>query len=65
MFNLEALKFVNEVEKECEPIFAKLEDISLNLQCYRIVYQGVPYDIKDYDDFMMKHKTVKILGVSY
>lgn len=45
--------------------FAKLEDISLNLQCYRIVYQGVPYDIKDYDDFMMKHKTVKILGVSY
>lgn len=32
MFNLEALKFVNEVEKECEPIFAKLEDICLHNQ---------------------------------
>lgn len=45
--------------------FADLEDISLNLQSYRIVYQGVHYNIEDYDDFMMKHKTVKILGVSY
>lgn len=45
--------------------FADLEDISLNLQSYRIVYQGVPYNIEDYDDFMLKHKTVKILGVSY
>ncbi len=32
MFNLEALKFVNEVEKECEPIFAKLEEICLHNQ---------------------------------
>lgn len=45
--------------------FTKLEDISLNLQDYRIVYQGVPYNIEDYDDFMLKHKTVKLLGVSY
>lgn len=45
--------------------FADLEDISLNLQSYRIVYQGVPYNIEDYDDFMLKHKTVKLLGVSY
>ena len=45
--------------------FAKLEDISLNLQLYRIVYRGVPYNIEDYDDFMLKHKTVKLLGVSY
>lgn len=45
--------------------FADLEDISLNLQSYRIVYQGVPYNIEDYDDYMLKHKTVKILGVSY
>ena len=44
--------------------FKDLEDISFNLQCYRIIYQGVPYDIKDYDDFMLKHKTVKLLGVS-
>lgn len=45
--------------------FADLEDISLNLQSYRIVYQGVPYNIVDYDDYMLTHKTVKILGVSY
>lgn len=45
--------------------FADLEDISFNLQSYRIVYQGVPYNIVDYDDFMLQHKTVKIMGVSY
>ena len=45
--------------------FGGIEDISLNLQSYRVVYQGVPYNIEDYDDYMMTHKTVKILGVSY
>jgi SPP1 family predicted phage head-tail adaptor len=45
--------------------FKALEDLSLNIQSYRIVYQGVPYDIKDFDDYMLQHKTVKILGVSY
>jgi len=45
--------------------FADLEDISLNLQSYRVLYQGIPYNIKDYDDYMLNHKTVKILGVSY
>jgi SPP1 family predicted phage head-tail adaptor len=45
--------------------FADLEDISLNLQMYRILYRSVPYDIRDYDDFMLQHKTVKLLGVSY
>ena len=45
--------------------FAALEDIALNIQSYRILCQGVPYDIKDFDDYMLRHKTVKILGVSY
>lgn len=45
--------------------FAALEDISANLQSYRIVYLGVPYNIVDYDDYMMAHKSVKLLGVSY
>lgn len=45
--------------------FKNLEDIALNLQCYRIIFQGVPYDIKDYDDYMLKHNSVKLLGVSY
>ena len=45
--------------------FADLETISFDLQFYRIVYQGRPYDIKDFDDYMLSHKTVKLLGVSY
>ncbi len=45
--------------------FAKLEDISFNLQHYRIMYNGVPFNIEDYDDFNLRHKTVKLLGVSY
>lgn len=45
--------------------FRDLEDISLNLQLYRIVYRKVPYNIVDFDDFMLKHETVKLLGVSY
>ena len=45
--------------------FKDLEAIDLNLQLYRILYRGVPYDVKDYDDFMLKHENVKILGVSY
>jgi SPP1 family predicted phage head-tail adaptor len=45
--------------------FAEIEDIGFNIQSYRILYQGIPYDIKDFDDYMLQHKTVKILGVSY
>ena len=45
--------------------FKDLEAINLNTQSYRILYLGVPYNIEDYDDFMLKHKTVKLLGVSY
>ena len=45
--------------------FKDLEAIDLNLQLYRILYRDVPYDVKDYDDFMQKHESVKILGVSY
>ena len=44
--------------------FKGLEDISYNTQLYRIVYQGIPFDIQDYDDFKLEHKTVKLLGVS-
>lgn len=44
--------------------FSDLESIASNTQLYRIVYQGVAFNIKDYDDFMMKHKTVRLLGVS-
>jgi len=45
--------------------FKELEDISLNYQIYRIMYQGIPYDINDYDDFQLQHKKVQLLGGSY
>ena len=45
--------------------FKQLEDISLNTQCYRVVLQGVPFNLVDYDDYKLQHKTVKLLGVSY
>jgi head-tail adaptor len=45
--------------------FAGLEDISLNLQTYRILYRKVPYNIVDFDDYMLRHTTVKLLGASY
>ena len=45
--------------------FPELKEISLNTQRYRILYEDIPYNITDYDDFMMKHKTVKLLGESY
>lgn len=45
--------------------FSALEDISLNLSLYRIIYNNVPYDINDFDDYMLQHRTVKLLGVSY
>lgn len=45
--------------------FTKVKDIFHNTQNYRILYENVPYNIIDYDDYMFKHQTVKLLGVSY
>jgi SPP1 family predicted phage head-tail adaptor len=45
--------------------FKALEDIALNTQCYRILFNGISYNIEDYDDYMLTHKTIKLLGVSY
>lgn len=44
--------------------FKAIEDISLNTQLYRILYNGHIYDISDYDDYKFKHKSVRLLGVS-
>ena len=45
--------------------FKAFEDIDLNKQLYRIVYLDIPFNIVDYDDYMLEHKTIKLLGVSY
>lgn len=44
---------------------SNLEDIAYNTQRYRIVYKGNSFDINDYDDFQLLHKTIKLVGVSY
>lgn len=45
--------------------FSALDVIEQNTQSYRILYKGIPYDIKDYDDYRLQHRTVRLLGVSY
>ncbi len=44
--------------------FAALEAISYNTQLYRIVFNGVSYNITAYDDYKLQHRTVKLLGES-
>ncbi|MDD2952492.1 MAG: phage head closure protein [Parabacteroides sp.] len=43
---------------------ATLSEIQFNTQIYRIIYQGMIYKIEDYDDYMEKHLSIKLLGVS-
>lgn len=43
----------------CRP----LSEIALNTQLYRIIFENYTYDVIDYDDYMLKHRTVKLLGV--
>lgn len=45
--------------------FKAFEDIDLNKQLYRIVYRDISFNIVDYDDYMLEHKTIKLSGVSY
>lgn len=45
--------------------FRDLEDISYNPQLYRILYNNIPFSIEDYDDYMLQHKSVTMIGVSY
>lgn len=33
-------------------------------QLFRILFEGVFYDIVDTDDYLLKHRTLKMLGVS-
>lgn len=42
-----------------------LELVAMDTQLYRIIFQGNEYKVLDYDDFMLKHQTVKLVGESY
>ena len=45
--------------------FTELEDVDYNRGLYRIVYRGHTFNIIDYDDYMEKHRVVRIKAVSY
>ena len=42
-----------------------LEDLRFNPQPYRIVYRGRTFKVVDYDDFMERHISVKLVGEFY
>lgn len=44
--------------------FRNLEPIDEDRGSYRILYRDRYYNITDYDDYLEKHETVKLLGVS-
>lgn len=44
---------------------AALERIAYGVQPYRVVYKGHTFKVEDYDDFMERHQTVKLMGVLY
>lgn len=45
--------------------FSALEGIKFNPQPFRIVYEGHTFKLVDYDDFMERHRTVKLVGEAY
>ena len=42
-----------------------LEDIANGPQSFRIVYRGRTYKVVDYDDYMERHREVKMVGELY
>lgn len=42
-----------------------LVDIKFNPQPYRIIYNGRKFKVADYDDYMERHLTVKLVGEYY
>lgn len=44
---------------------ALINEMRLNTQRYRITYNGGIYKIVDFDDYMERHRSVRLLGVSY
>ena len=43
----------------------ELEDIAYKPQPYRILYRGRTFKVVDYDDYMERHLTAKLVGELY
>lgn len=42
----------------------ELKNLQFDTQSYRIIFNGIIFNILDADDFMQRHKTIKIIGES-
>lgn len=42
-----------------------LEDLAYSPQPYRIIYRGRTFKVVDYDDYMERHREVKLVGELY
>lgn len=42
-----------------------LEDLAFSPQPFRIVYRGRTFKVTDYDDYLERHATVKLVGELY
>ena len=42
----------------------ELKDLQFDTQTYRIIFNGITFNILDADDFKQNHKTIKIIGES-
>lgn len=48
------------VVRYCE----ELKNLQFDTQTYRIIFNDIIFNIVDVDDFMQRHKTIKIIGES-
>ena len=42
-----------------------LEDLRFNPQPYRIIYRGRTFKVVDYDDYLERHLSIKLVGEFY
>ena len=42
-----------------------LEQLRFGVQPFRIIYKGHKFKVTDYDDFMERHQTVRLVGELY
>lgn len=45
--------------------FKALEELRYNPQPFRVIYRGHSFKLVDYDDYMERHQTVKLVGEAY
>lgn len=43
----------------------RVSEIEYDMPRFRIVYRGVEFDVRGYDDYHYQHRNVDLVGVSY